>query len=280
MICKTVLLVLFCIASQKLVKGHSWMSCPRPFDTYPDKAGDTTGPCEKWYKGATTDVLAGDRLKVGWTSNNHGGGYVRLALVPESQKDSHEAYLNNVLKVVCYGHDQRPGMFRFGDCKHPCNARPGCQYQSDVLDNERYDTTITIPFNLADGIYILQYKAAIGIELKPYYNCAKLRVTGGDPSLDCTTDKAPPVGPCRLGPPGAGLPLSNLTKDAKLGDFCFHPDKVGAIDDRIREVPINVDCDPRITCQVSVSPAVCKHELGMDKIAELPFEGGKLQLYI
>ena len=131
MICKTVLLVLFCIASQKLVKGHSWMSCPRwdylktvfpqiwnllarmtfflrktvydkyylhccrPFDTYPDKAGDTTGPCEKWYKGedssdfskksilissvwsqnesslslfpsqgATTDVLAGDRLKV------------------------------------------------------------------------------------------------------------------------------------------------------------------------------------------------------------------------
>lgn len=268
MICKTVLLVLFCIASQKLVKGHSWMSCPRPFDTYPDKAGDTTGPCEKWYKGATTDVLAGDRLKVGWTSNNHGGGYVRLALVPESQKDSHEAYLNNVLKVVCYGHDQRPGMFRFGDCKHPCNARPGCQYQSDVLDNERYDTTITIPFNLADGIYILQYKAAIGIELKPYYNCAKLRVTGGDPSLDCTTDKAPPVGPCRLGPPGAGLPLSNLTKDAKLGDFCFHPDKVGAIDDRIREVPINVDCDPRITCQVSVSPAVCKHELGMDKIAD------------
>lgn len=55
---------------------------------------------------------------------------MRLALVPESQKDSHEAYLNNVLKVVCYGHDQRPGMFCFGDCKHPCNARPGCQYQS------------------------------------------------------------------------------------------------------------------------------------------------------
>jgi len=26
--------------------------CFRPFDTYPDKAGDTTGPCEKWYKGA------------------------------------------------------------------------------------------------------------------------------------------------------------------------------------------------------------------------------------
>lgn len=69
-------------------------------------------------------------FKVGWTSNNHGGGYVRLALVPESKMNDRQAYLKNVLKVVCFGHDQRPGMFRFGDCKHPCNARPGCQYQS------------------------------------------------------------------------------------------------------------------------------------------------------
>ena len=69
-------------------------------------------------------------IMVGWTSNNHGSGYVRLALVPESKKDDRQAYLKNVLKVVCYGHDQRSGMFRFGYCKYPCNARPGCQYQS------------------------------------------------------------------------------------------------------------------------------------------------------
>lgn len=31
-----------------------------------------------------TEVTAGDRLKVGWVSGNQGGGYVRLALVPES----------------------------------------------------------------------------------------------------------------------------------------------------------------------------------------------------
>ena len=146
-----------------------------------------------------------------------------------------------------------------------------CRYNllfpTDKLDDERYDTTVTIPFNLADGIYILQYKAALGVESKNYYNCAKLRVTGGDPSMDCTTNTAPPVGSCRLGPPGVGLPVSSLTKNAKLGDFCFHSDRIGNIDDRIREVPINVECDPRITCQVSVSPDVCKNELGMDKIA-------------
>lgn len=138
---------------------------------------------------------------------------------------------------------------------------------TDKLDDERYDTTITIPFNLADGTYILQYKAALGVEAKNYYNCAKLKVTGGNPSMDCITKTAPPVRSCRLGPPGVGLPVSTLTRDAKLGDFCFHPDDIGDIDDRIREVPINIECDPRITCQVSVSPDVCKHELGMDKIA-------------
>ena len=89
--------------------------------------------------------------------------------------------------------------------------------------------------------------------------------------MDCTTNSAPPVGPCRMGPPDVGLPVSTLTKNAKMGDFCFHPNAIGDIDDRIREVPINVECDPRITCQVSVSPDVCKHELGMDKITVSDF---------
>lgn len=71
-------------------------------------------------------------LQVGWTSNNHGGGFVRLALVPESEVNNREAYKRNVLKFTCYGHDQRPGRYAYGDCKHPCNARPGCEYQSGM----------------------------------------------------------------------------------------------------------------------------------------------------
>ena len=44
----------------------------------------TVGPCEReGRKKIVTNVKAGDRLKVGWTSNNHAGGWVRLALVPE-----------------------------------------------------------------------------------------------------------------------------------------------------------------------------------------------------
>ena len=76
-----------------------------------------------------TEVEAGDRLKVGWVSNNHGGGYARIALVPWDERKNAQSYKNNVMKFACYGHDERPGKFRFGDCKHPCNARPGCEYQ-------------------------------------------------------------------------------------------------------------------------------------------------------
>ena len=54
----------------------------------------------------TTHVQAGDRLKVGWTSNNHGGGFVRLSLAPKSQI-SQATFDQNVLKTSCYGHDER-----------------------------------------------------------------------------------------------------------------------------------------------------------------------------
>lgn len=80
----------------------------------------------------TTHVKAGDRLKVGWTSNNHAGGWVRISLVPWNWMDTKdEATLKrNVMKVACYGHDTRPSKTRNGDCVHPCDGRHGCDYQS------------------------------------------------------------------------------------------------------------------------------------------------------
>ena len=39
------------ILLRKTVYDKYDLHCCRPFDTYPDKAGDTTGPCENWYKG-------------------------------------------------------------------------------------------------------------------------------------------------------------------------------------------------------------------------------------
>lgn len=64
-----------------------------PFNTNPFRGGNTVGPCENWSGNRPVNrVRAGDRLKVGWSSNNHGGGYVRLALVPEAQSNDAEAF--------------------------------------------------------------------------------------------------------------------------------------------------------------------------------------------
>lgn len=236
---------------------HSWMSCPRSFDPSPYRGGNQVGPCEKWYHGVVNPVKVGDRLKVGWTSNNHGGGYVRLALVPEVQANDRQAFKKNVLKYACYGHDQRPGRFAYGDCKHPCNARPGCEYQSDVEDVERYDTTISVPYNLKDGIYVLQWVSLVGNINGPYYSCAKLKVSGGNPSMNCESRDGIPTAKCHR---SGGPPIDVISKGTTKGKFCFHKDRVGYIDDNIAQVPINRDCDPRITCQLSIWDG-CKNEL-------------------
>ena len=61
-----------------------------------------------------------------------------------------------------------------------------------VEDKERFDTTIGIPTNLADGIYILQTAMLVGNGYSPYYSCGKLEITGGNPDLtDCQTDEEP-----------------------------------------------------------------------------------------
>jgi len=245
------------------VLGHSWLSCPPSFDTNPVRGGFFNGPCERWNRGGHSTVKAGDRLKLGWTSNNHGGGFVRIALVLEGQHNRNKNFEQNVLKVACYGHDQRPGGTLYGDCDHPCNARPGCQYQSDISDVERYDTTITVPTNLKDGVYILQFASLVGNIKDPYFSCAKLTITGGNPHMNCKSSKAPVTYKCfRSG----GPPMSKLTTGIKRGEFCYHSNKMGDVDDRIREVPVNVDCDARITCDNSVKKTKCMEEPLMKSI--------------
>ncbi|XP_028393958.1 uncharacterized protein LOC114518207 isoform X2 [Dendronephthya gigantea] len=236
---------------------HSWVSCPRSFDPSPYRGGNQIGPCEPWYHGVVNPVKAGDRIKVGWTSNNHGGGFVRLALVPESEMNNREAYKRNVLKFTCYGHDQRPGRYAYGDCKHPCNARPGCEYQSERDDVERYDTTLTIPYNLKDGVYVLQWISLVGNIKEPYYSCVKLKVSGGNSNLNCHSNDPIPTAKCHR---SGGPPMDVISKGTTRGKFCFRKDGVGHVDENVRQVPINVDCDPRITCQLSIWDG-CKNEL-------------------
>ncbi|ORY02236.1 hypothetical protein K493DRAFT_208583, partial [Basidiobolus meristosporus CBS 931.73] len=237
--------------------AHSWLSCPRSFDPNPERGYYDDGPCEtvRGSKRPVTPIQAGERLKVGWPSNNHGGGFVRLALVPESQIDDEEAYKSHVLKFTCYGHDERPNKFQYGDCDHPCNARPGCEYQSNRNDTERYDTTITIPTNLKDGRYVLQWVALSASETRVYYSCSLLSITGGNPELKCSRKGRASVAKCM---PNDGDPLETISHGTKEGDFCYEKDGLGNIDDRIWERPINADCDPRTGCVVTSDSEYCK----------------------
>lgn len=104
------------------VHAHSVMTCPLSFNPNHQRAGNTRAPCENVpiNKRPLTRLRAGQRLKVGWSSLNHGGGYVRLALAKEVPAHKSSDFNNNVLKVTCFGVDGRPGKFRDGECIHPC----------------------------------------------------------------------------------------------------------------------------------------------------------------
>ena len=45
----------------------------------------------------------------------------------------------------------------------------------------------------------------------------------------------------------------------KRGDFCYGLDgTVGTVDDYMTDVPINVDCDPRASCDQNPQKAACE----------------------
>ena len=53
------------------------------------------------------------------------------------QHKVYEHFEKNVLKIVCYGHDERRGKTSYGDCVHPCNSRKGCEYMANKYDGNR-----------------------------------------------------------------------------------------------------------------------------------------------
>ncbi|XP_066911719.1 uncharacterized protein [Clytia hemisphaerica] len=249
-------ITLLVVCLPELVFAHSWMTCPPSFNARVNRGGVTSAQCESESASIyVTEVEAGDRLKVGWVSNNHGGGFARIALVPWNERKNVQSYKNNVMKFACYGHDERPGRTRTGSCFHPCNARPGCEYQAVPEDDERFDTTIGIPTNLEDGFYSLQVSMLVG-NGGVYNSCAKLKIFGGNPSFNCRSSKAPVTYQCVK---AAGPPFSKIQSGTKRGNFCYGLDgKVGTVDDYMTDVPINVDCDPRASCDQNPQKAACE----------------------
>ena len=44
----------------------------------------------------------------------------------------------------------------------------------------------------------------------------------------------------------------------KRGDFCYGLDgSIGTVDDNMSDVPVNVECDPRVACSQSTNTALC-----------------------
>jgi hypothetical protein len=178
----------------------------------------------------------------------------------------------NVLKFTCFGKgpDDSPKSTG-GLCNHPCNARPGCQYQSSFQDVNQYDTTIKIPYNLPAGRYTLQWAAIVGNETTPYYSCSKLQIVeSGLSSVSC---KSPPA----RNPKGAisrlGCQQVNkrqtrfapIVSGVTFGDFCYvgrNRSRAGLIDDDIDVKPVNAGCDPRVSCALAAFPDQCQAAFG------------------
>lgn len=57
----------------------------------------------------------------------------------------------------------------------------------------------------------------------------------------------------------------------KNGDFCYNLDgSRGNVDGKIHEIPINVECDSRLSCANSVRGAECNAVEGMTEIQVSP----------
>ncbi|KAJ1920914.1 hypothetical protein H4219_000967 [Mycoemilia scoparia] len=123
-----------------------------------------------------TTFTRGQEIDVKWGRLNHPGGFVRLAIVPFDDSDSWDAFNNNVVKYVCFETNcgpTNPNDNTFGHLNGP--GSPICS------------TKVSIPENLADGSYTLQwvwygggiYYGEVDTSFGEYYGCTDFKVNGG-----------------------------------------------------------------------------------------------------
>lgn len=118
--------------------------CP-PLDSFGSPTGvNEKNPAATWVRGQSKFVA--------WQRNNHEGdkehgttGFTRLALVPVDKMFSSDAHMQYAFHYACWGAGE-----------HDCPSRDERVCGNDQT-GRRYGTTITVPTNYADGVYVLGY---------------------------------------------------------------------------------------------------------------------------
>lgn len=108
---------------------------------------------------------------VKWARNNHNGGFIRLAFIPESRMFDGEAFKRLTFFTGCW----EQGM---GKCK-------GDECGSDLSFNA-FSRKITVPNIIPDGDYVLAYlwfggadKSRKKAQFGDYSSCSFVRIRGG-----------------------------------------------------------------------------------------------------
>lgn len=106
----------------------------------------------------------------------------------------------------------------------------------EVNMERTYSTTVVIPTNLKDGVYVLQlWSTGTGAALPHSFSCTDLEITGGDDSITCPPMEMPPANDTKHGldrcwscqethPHHAGCKPPHQVEGGfgfKFGKFCF-----------------------------------------------------------
>ncbi|PVU99502.1 hypothetical protein BB559_000663 [Furculomyces boomerangus] len=119
-------------------------------------------------------VRRGQEIPILWNRLNHPGGFIRLAITKFKNSDSWESFNSNVIKYVCHEQNCGPST-AYSPYGHLCGS-----------GNAQCSTKLTIPTNLENGLYTLQWMwfgggivyGRANSSFGEYYGCSDFRIKG------------------------------------------------------------------------------------------------------
>jgi hypothetical protein len=137
-------------------------NCPGPCIAEDSMFFDKNAITNIWQRGQAATLV--------WTKNNHNNGFVRLSLVPISQRMDKSAHDKMAFRFSCWAVDE-----------HLCPANGFCGTQ-----NKLYRLHIKVPDVYPDGRYVLGWAWYGGTEnnrasMGDYWSCAFIEIRGGMP---------------------------------------------------------------------------------------------------